>query len=104
MAAFAKPQIVSRKIIRTIYYKYLTIERTTYLKDKLLRFTQPGDLNNPFECRPQIPKFEDFHSVLNLFGEGFSKNGITVSQVIITSFTQKWFDKHLNEAHEFNVR
>ena len=83
-----------------MYYKYLPIERTTYLKDELLRFTQPGDLNDPFECRPQIPKFEDFESALNLLGEGFSKNGITASEVIRNTFTQEWFDKHFKEAYE----
>lgn len=83
-----------------MYYKYLPIERITYLNDELLRFTQPGDLNDPFECRPQTPKFEDFESALNSLGEGFSKNGITASEVIRNTFTQEWFDKHFKEAYE----
>ena len=33
-------------------YKYLPAERASYLHDELLRFTQPGDLNDPFECLP----------------------------------------------------
>lgn len=35
------------------YYKYLGSDRITYLDDPLLRFTQPGDLNDPFECYPK---------------------------------------------------
>ena len=37
-----------------MYYKYLPPERRTYLSDELLRFTQPGALNDPFECLPGI--------------------------------------------------
>ncbi len=35
------------------YYKYLPPERNSYFEDELLRFTQPGDLNDPFECLPR---------------------------------------------------
>lgn len=42
-----------------MYYKYLPIDRTTYLSDELIRFTQPGDLNDPFECLPQKPDKKD---------------------------------------------
>lgn len=35
------------------YYKYLPIDRKDYLKNEFLRFTQPNDLNDPFECLPQ---------------------------------------------------
>jgi hypothetical protein len=38
-----------------MYYKYLPIERISYLENELIRFTQPGDLNDPFECLPQKP-------------------------------------------------
>lgn len=33
-------------------YKYFSIERLEFLSDRLLRFTQPGDLNDPFELHP----------------------------------------------------
>jgi hypothetical protein len=42
-----------------MYYKYLPAERITYLSDELLRFTQPSDLNDPFECLPQKPSREE---------------------------------------------
>jgi len=43
-----------------IVYKYLPVERTTYFQNELLRFTQPGDLNDPYECRPFITVDDDF--------------------------------------------
>ena len=33
-------------------FKYLPPERKTFFTDFLLRFTQPSDLNDPFECLP----------------------------------------------------
>jgi len=41
-----------------IVYKYLPPDRKTYLDDELLRFTQPGALNDPFECIPIVPKVD----------------------------------------------
>ncbi|QZN79737.1 DUF2971 domain-containing protein [Stenotrophomonas sp. DR822] len=37
-------------------YKYLPPDRVSYLKDGLLRFTQPDDLNDPFELLPTITR------------------------------------------------
>ena len=47
-----------------IYYKYLPIQRITYLDDELLRFTQPSALNDPFECLPQKPSVEDMENIV----------------------------------------
>lgn len=47
-------------------YKYLPPERITYLKDELLRFTPPGDLNDPFECYPVMPTKEDIIKIINI--------------------------------------
>lgn len=47
------------------YYKYLPISRLSYLEDELLRFTQPGDLNDPFECLPQKPSEEEFNLLID---------------------------------------
>ena len=33
-------------------YKYFQIERSEFLSNRLLRFTQPGDFNDPFELHP----------------------------------------------------
>ena len=37
-----------------ILYKYLSLDRLDVLKSKTIRFTQPGDLNDPCEFRPFI--------------------------------------------------
>ncbi len=37
-----------------VLYKYLTPVRLDVLRHKRVRFTQPGDFNDPFEFRPQI--------------------------------------------------
>lgn len=48
-----------------IIYKYLPSERITYLENELLRFTQPGDLNDPFECLPVYPTDDETIEILN---------------------------------------
>ncbi|MCG8762475.1 hypothetical protein G1K46_06955 [Tenacibaculum finnmarkense] len=42
-----------------LYYKYLHNKRTDYLENENLRFTQPLDLNDPFECLPQKPSYDE---------------------------------------------
>ena len=37
-----------------ILYKYLQPARLDVLKHRRIRFTQPGDFNDPFEFRPRI--------------------------------------------------
>lgn len=37
-----------------ILYKYLPPERLDILRNRRIRFTQPGDFNDPFEFRPYI--------------------------------------------------
>jgi hypothetical protein len=82
-----------------MYYKYLPRERITYFKDELLRFTQPGDLNDPFECRPQVPKFEDFEDTLNDLGKMFNKNGKSAEEFVKNSFTSQWLENQFKEAY-----
>jgi len=48
-----------------IVYKYLPIKRLEYLENELLRFTQPNDLNDPFECHPIYPSKEEYVDFLN---------------------------------------
>lgn len=40
----------------SVLYKYLPLERQSFLTDGLLRFSQPGALNDPFECFPALPQ------------------------------------------------
>lgn len=39
-----------------LVYKYLSPERIGFLSDGLVRFTPPGELNDPFECLPALPE------------------------------------------------
>jgi hypothetical protein len=50
-------------------YKFLPPERTTYLNDSLLRFTQPMAQNDPFECLPAVPNGEVARLVEGLIGQ-----------------------------------
>jgi hypothetical protein len=47
-----------------IVYKFLPLDRLSYIENELLRITQPSDLNDPFELIPAIPTTEEFISVL----------------------------------------
>jgi hypothetical protein len=47
------------------YYKFLPVERLDYFSNEQLRFTQPIDLNDPFECLPQKPNFEELKNLIN---------------------------------------
>lgn len=44
------------KRIERLIYKYLPISRIGFLTDGLIRFTQPGDLNDPYECLAAFPE------------------------------------------------
>ena len=58
-----------------LYYKYLPPERLSYLDDELLRYTQPIDLNDPFECLPKKPSEKEFKDVIKRISELLSKKG-----------------------------
>jgi hypothetical protein len=49
-----------------ILYKYVPPDRVSYFSDELLRFTQPGALNDPFECIP-ILSIEETHEAAREF-------------------------------------
>jgi hypothetical protein len=47
-----------------LIYKFMPVDRITYLEDEMLRITQPADLNDPFEFLPAPPTKEGFTKVL----------------------------------------
>lgn len=47
------------------YYKFFPVERLDYFSNEQLRFTQPIDLNDPFECLPQKPNLEELTNLIN---------------------------------------
>ncbi len=54
-------------------YKYVPIARMDVLKNNLIRFTQPGALNDPGEMRVQIKKLIDDNSLNNLLNKSIGK-------------------------------
>lgn len=63
-----------------LYYKYLPPERLSYLDDELLRYTQPIDLNDPFECLPKKPSEKEFKDVIKKVFELLHKKGIPLNE------------------------
>lgn len=73
------------------YYKYLPISRLTYLENELLRFTQPADLNDPFECLPKKPSYEEFNNLIDsLIPKNTDKHK---EQKIRTEFNSNYLDE-----------
>lgn len=50
-----------------LIYKFLPVERLSYLQNELLRITQPGDLNDPFECLPFPATKEEAIKIIERF-------------------------------------
>lgn len=64
-----------------LYYKYLPSDRLSYLKDELLRYTQPLDLNDPFECLPKKPSEEEFKKLIESILPYFPKTSIPLKDI-----------------------
>lgn len=60
-----KDSPISKGEKSNVVYKYLPPERVTYFDDELLRITQPGDLNDPFEFLGTPPTKEEIICYLN---------------------------------------
>src|SRR5687768_765350 len=54
-----------------ILYKYLSADRIGVLRDRMIRFTQPGDFNDPFEFRPTIQQIAETPEVRNFVEQNF---------------------------------
>lgn len=52
-------------------YKYLSPERTSILKDGLIRFSQPQAFNDPFEMKPYIKKISNLKELEYSYEEKF---------------------------------
>jgi hypothetical protein len=54
-----------------ILYKYLSDDRIGVLRDRMIRFTQPGDFNDPFEFRPTLQQIANTPEVSGFVEENF---------------------------------
>lgn len=55
-------------------YKYLPLNRISYFSDQLLRSTQPGALNDPFECTSIPPSIDEAISLCKNSHKEFMEN------------------------------
>jgi Protein of unknown function (DUF2971). len=56
-----------------ILYKYLPPARIDIIQKCLIRFTQYGDFNDPFELNPNIDKLAEENEIRSLVGRDFAK-------------------------------
>ena len=52
-----------------IFYKYVTAERINILQNRLIRFTQPDALNDPFEAKPHFHAFATKAGLASAFAD-----------------------------------
>ncbi len=52
-----------------IFYKYVTAERIDILQNRLIRFTQPDALNDPFEAKPHFHAFATKAGLASAFAD-----------------------------------
>lgn len=77
-------------------YKYLSPSRIDVIRDCMIRFTQYGDFNDPFELNPNIDKIAEESEILKLIDrdfvqlieEEYSKNPIISAFISKESFIQ----------------
>jgi hypothetical protein len=84
-------------------YKYLHPDRSDVLKNGLIRFTQPGALNDPFEVTPNLREFRQYFERLHkqLFqqmGATATNDDLQSTQQAITDTFGQW-----NEANASNL-
>lgn len=96
-----------KEIENNIYYKFLPPDRITYFDDELIRFTQPSDLNDPFECIPQkITKEELQEGIkksLEALGLGMLPDDYDFSQHNIDEMFQEAKKKVNNDIGVFSL-
>ncbi|WET08638.1 DUF2971 domain-containing protein [Pseudomonas sp. D3] len=60
-------------------YKFLGAERSSFLKDGFLRFTQAAALNDPYECLAAFPQVSSDELIGDLFTSALSTIGLSES-------------------------
>ncbi|TJZ71705.1 DUF2971 domain-containing protein [Chitiniphilus eburneus] len=94
-----------------IIYKYFGIERISFFSEKMIRYTQPGDLNDPFECNPNITTLSstaERHEFVNLElpsiiqSEYFRLTPEQKAKISLKDFTEI-LNKKITESHLANI-
>ena len=72
--------------------------RKDYLKSELIRFTQPNDLNDPFECLPIKPTLQNLNNLKKELTENVN-NGNKLLQEIINTVDYNLIEKIYSNAN-----
>lgn len=56
-----------------VFYKYVSAERIDILQNRLIRFTQPNAMNDPFEARPYFYKLGSKEEFAKNFAEAIRR-------------------------------
>ena len=76
-----------------IFYKYVTSKRIDILQNRLIRFTQPDALNDPFEAKPHFHAFATKAGLASAFA-GMIRQAPTVVWEDFRRVTQTNLDRH----------
>lgn len=89
-----------------ILYKYLSQTRIDVIEKNMIRFTQYGDFNDPFELNPNIDKLAEEDEIKNLVGKNFAKliEEEYDKNAIISAFISKENFIHLARNKEESIK
>lgn len=84
-----------------LYYKYLPIrEKDNYFENELLRFTQAGDLNDPFECLPRKPQKGEFTEEIKLIAKIISGGNQKFEEHGVEKFNDEFIENTFIKAYQ----
>jgi hypothetical protein len=90
--------------MQKVYYKYLPIERINYFENGLLRFTQPQDLNDSFECLPVLQTCKELYNKIS--GKSYIEsisNRVEMHQINAEYLLEDLINQKNNKSFDFGV-
>ncbi len=80
-----------------VLYKYVSAERIDILQNRLIRFTQPNAMNDPFEARPYFEAFATKEGFAKAFADAIRQKpsmwaylrGVTQTKMELQAFAEK---------------
>ncbi len=90
-----------------IVYKYLSPNRASVLEDGLIRFTQSGALNDPFETTPNMRKLEQSfrgHAIRMIEQAELSTLDYAIARSKVGSHVKKYLEEfHRNNTNNYAI-